>query len=421
MTLAHLLDADPAGRDLAVLVALRGPPDRRLRESLAPWHPRIRVRHLVDPAKCDADGPPPDPDRATLLLRPGVAPPRDLLARLAALAPAPTAPMALGCRPIPDDAPRRPGLFGTVLRPLDCAAACAGPDAGPAGGALIPAGLRHDFGHDDGWPRRDPDALPRLPGLGLAGRPAPTPAPPPSARLDDLVDLHAGRPAVIVGNGPSLTAAALAALARPGVVTFAFNGAWRLHRAGRLTPTWHVVEDRRVITEEAAALAALDWCPLILPADHAGLLPPDGDGLRLPLPVDWSWYDPRDRRPAPGFASTGLGPLHAGQTVAYLALQLAFLMGCDPVTAVGLDLDYRLPPSARITGPVVTSGGPDPNHAAPAYFGPGRTWHLPKPDRMRAAVRHAARVYAAHGRRLDLRSAPSASFGPGPKRCAGSG
>jgi hypothetical protein len=214
--------------------------------------------------------------------------------------------------------------------------------------------------------------------------------------LTDLVDRHAGAPAVIVGNGPSLNRT------DPRwpdeTVVFAFNGAWRLHLAGRLTPTWHVVEDRLVVEEEAAALKAIDWAPLVVPRDHRDILPP-GPG-RLHVPVDWSFYDGVRAPAVPGFATTGAGPLFAGQSVAYLALQLAFLMGCDPVYLVGVDLDYRIPVSARVSGRVVTSTGPDPNHHDPAYFGPGRRWHLPKPDRMLAAFRHAAAVYAHHGRRL---------------------
>lgn len=214
--------------------------------------------------------------------------------------------------------------------------------------------------------------------------------------LVDLVGCHAGVPAVIVGNGPSLRTTDLCL--PPQAVVFAFNGAWRLHTAGRLTPHWHVVEDRLVAEEEASALRAMDWTTLVVPREHADVIPP-GPG-RMHVPVDWSYYD-SVRPPAhPGFATTAEGPLFAGQSVVYLALQLAFLMGCDPVVLLGMDLDYRLPISARFENHVVTSTAADPNHFDPEYFGPGRRWHLPKPDRMLVAFRHAAAVYARHGRRL---------------------
>jgi len=216
------------------------------------------------------------------------------------------------------------------------------------------------------------------------------------AGLSDLAGRLAGRRAFIIGNGPSLAAMDLAPLS--GEVTFAFNGVWRLR--DRLTPKVHVVEDRLVAEEEAAALSALDPATLlVLPTDHADVIPPARG--RLHVPVDWSYYDPLRPPREPGFTTdVAAGRLHAGQTVAYLALQLAFLMGCDPVVVLGVDLDYRIPSGAHHDGLVITSTAADPNHFDPAYFGPGRRWHLPKPDRMMVAWRRAARVYADHDRRL---------------------
>jgi len=417
LTLAHLLDADPLGLGPPIGVVLTGGIDRRLREALTPWAPRIRYRQV---AHAGID---PEPlygaDLSTLVIRPGVIPPLDLYARLATLDPWPARPMALGCGPVPRETPRRPGCFGSILRPLRDLVAGPTTHRGVLGAVLVPAGARIGTDLLDGTA-----GLPWLDDIVVAGHPAPhgggggvSPG-----TLDDLVGLHAGQPAVLIGNGPSLADLDLKALQTGAAVTFAFNGAWRLHQAARLTPTWHVVEDRRVAAEEAVDLAAIDWAPLVLPTDHADLIPPANG--RFHVAVDWSWYAANDCRPVPGFATTAKGPLHAGQSVAYLALQLAFLMGCDPVMMVGFDLDYQIPISARVTGWAVTSGGPDPNHfsietsgeetpegetsggeASGGYFGPGRSWHLPKPDRMLAAFRHAGAVYAAHGRRL-INAAP---------------
>jgi len=401
LTLAHLLDADPLGLGPPIGVALAGGVDRRLREALTPWTPRLRHCQIacagIDPEPLYGAG------LSTLVIRPGVIPPLDLYARLAALDPWPAHPVALGCAPIPKQTPRLPGCFGTVLRPLRDLTTGPAMNRSSPGVVLFPAGTRIEIDLLD-----EIAGLPWLDDIAVAGHPAPhgdggaSPGP-----LDDLVGLHTGQAAVLIGNGPSLATLDLKALQTGNAVTFAFNGAWRLHQTGHLTPTWHVVEDRRVAAEEAADLAAIDWAPLVLPTDHADLIPPANG--RFHVPVDWSWYAANDCRPAPGFATTAEDPLHAGQSVAYLALQLAFLMGCDPVLMVGFDLDYQVPISARVTGRAVTSGGPDPNHfsiktaegeASGGYFGPGRSWHLPKPDRMLAAFRHAGAVYAAHGRRL---------------------
>ena len=47
-----------------------------------------------------------------------------------------------------------------------------------------------------------------------------------------------------------------------------------------------------------------------------------------------------------------------------------------------------------------TSGGDDPNHFHPDYFGKGYRWHNPRLDRMELAYRKAKRVFEADGRRV---------------------
>lgn len=382
LTLAHLLDADPGEAGPPVLVSSSMPADRCLRDALGPFGGRVRLVPEIP-----ANRPVADP---TLRLRPGVIPPTDLLEALAGPEPWARGVRALWCQPVSPSNPvaEIPGLFGVSLRPVSLAdLSRTVPGSRPVGGLLLPSGT---------IPPADWGAVRPAAGLGLAGTPAPAGGRSMGPGYHDLADLHAECLAVIVGNGPSLVTTDLTHFS--DAVIFAFNGAWRLRATGRLIPTWHVVEDRLVAEAEAATLCALGDAGLIVPRDHADLIPP-GPG-RLHAPVDWSWY--RENAPAarPGFATTVHDPLYAGQSVAYLALQLAFVMGCDPVIMVGMDLDYRVPPSARVAGRVVTSTADDPNHFDADYFGPGRRWHLPKTDRMLIAFRHAARVYATHGRRL---------------------
>lgn len=395
-------------------VVLRDGPDRRLRGALAPWSPRISLAEAgPGPAAAGPVG------RPTLLLCPGVILPAEALAALEAVMVGLSAPQCLVCRSgqYGDHAGtgRSPGLFGITLQSPGLASSGRAPPGpgggGPVGAVLLPAGAM-PLDPADGAAVA---ALPRLEAPGLRGAPVP-PGVGSDDRpcLGDLVDSQSGCPAIVVGNGPSLRdrdvavlARSLAAEAQGEATLVTLNGAWRAWRewtGPRARPLWHVVEDRLVAEAEAAALRGLSQSPgpgptLILPQDHADLVP-SGPG-RLLVPVDWSWYGPAGwTQPHPGFATTADGPLHAGQTVVYLAVQLAFLAGCDPVVLVGMDLDYRLPPSARVRGRVVTSTRGDPNHHPAGAYGPGRHWHLPKPDRMLAALRHAAAVYTAHGRRL---------------------
>ncbi len=396
-TLAHILDSCPLATP-RVWIWLVGGWSRRPREALAPWSPAVRLVENAPAHPVAAEA----PEAPCVLLRAGVTANPQALAqetvRTAGRGPRllRTGPECSG-PPGPGDG-TRPGLFGSLAR--------APVNHGAAGGVLVPAGtsradlaalLTDDVAAWTGLPEAadDDEATPGL----LSGAPAP-PGPDGSPEgLAALAGRHTGQPALILGNGRSRPDPRT--IADPGPVTFAFNGAWRLGPYDAPTPDWLLIEDRLVAEDEAAALTAAPAPPpLILPTDHGDLLPP-GPG-RLHARIDWSFYR-ADRPPArPGFATRPQCRLHAGQTVVYLALQVAFVMGCDPVILTGMDLDYRLPPPrhARLDGRVVTASGPDPNHFDAAYFGPGRRWHLPKTDRMLVALRHAADMYAQHGRRL---------------------
>ena len=92
---------------------------------------------------------------------------------------------------------------------------------------------------------------------------------------------------------------------------------------------------------------------------------------------------------------------YGGGTVTYILLQLAFLMGCDPVYLIGVDHDYVIPPSAvSRDGVIYTSKGADPNHFDPGYFGEGKRFHHPRTERMERSYIRALEAYEEAGRRV---------------------
>ena len=66
--------------------------------------------------------------------------------------------------------------------------------------------------------------------------------------------------------------------------------------------------------------------------------------------------------------------LNEGNTVTYVALQIAFHLGFRKVALVGCDHNFTS------TGPAhkeVIADGDDPNHFDPTYFSGGNKWQLP--------------------------------------------
>ena len=65
-----------------------------------------------------------------------------------------------------------------------------------------------------------------------------------------------------------------------------------------------------------------------------------------------------------------------------------------------MDFSYTIPPDAEQSGDVIVSRSVDPNHFHPDYFGPGKTWHDPKLDRVLVNYRLADELFRATGREI---------------------
>lgn len=90
-----------------------------------------------------------------------------------------------------------------------------------------------------------------------------------------------------------------------------------------------------------------------------------------------------------------------GGTVTYLLLQLAAIMGCDPIILLGIDFNYTIPRSIRHLGEGrLMSTEDDLNHFFPEYFGKGRKWHDPHLPRMRVAYLSAEKASRKLGFRI---------------------
>lgn len=100
---------------------------------------------------------------------------------------------------------------------------------------------------------------------------------------------------------------------------------------------------------------------------------------------------------AKGFARDAFWGVDTGNTVTYVALQLAFHMGFTDVALVGCDHNFAQ------TGPenkVVSADGEDKSHFDPNYFSGGVKWQLPDLFKSEVAYMTAKKQYEAHGRRV---------------------
>jgi len=101
--------------------------------------------------------------------------------------------------------------------------------------------------------------------------------------------------------------------------------------------------------------------------------------------------------------------LYTGWTVTYMLLQIAVIMGCNPIYLVGVDYDYKIPEKMK-----VGSRWSDPesaSHFIPNYCGAreGRVWGLPNFSKTDASYKCAANWAKAKGIRI-LNAAPGSKL-----------
>ncbi len=205
--------------------------------------------------------------------------------------------------------------------------------------------------------------------------------------LEIFRNKHLGQAAWIVGNGPSLNQMDLAPLRDS--VTFCMNRIYLGVEKFGFTPMYYTVEDVFVAEDTPQEIDSLPYVKF-LPEDLKYCLA-GGENV--------CWVNFIRRYPDfPRFTENASEMIYWGSTVTYLAIQLAWHMGCAPILLIGVDFNYVVPDYA--TGPEITSRGNDVNHFHPDYFGPGKRWHHPRLDLVEKAYKMAGEHIEACGRRI---------------------
>ncbi len=207
--------------------------------------------------------------------------------------------------------------------------------------------------------------------------------------MRDFKAIHSGRRCWIVGNGPSLNLMNLAPLRDE--ITFGMNCIFLGFDKFGFRPTYYTVEDNFVAEDNRREIDALTGMVKFLPQDL---------GYCLSNGPHTCWVNfVRRYAPYPQFSADAADKVYWGSTVTYLAIQLAYFMGCDPIYLIGVDFDYTVPAYAQ-GQEEITSREEDMNHFHPAYFGPGKRWHHPRLDRVLPSYALAQEFLTRQGRRI---------------------
>ena len=210
-------------------------------------------------------------------------------------------------------------------------------------------------------------------------------------RLAALKDIHAGKRAFIIGNGPSLKQTDLSKLKCE--LTFGMNRIYLMFAELGFSTTYLSVVNDLVIEQTAADLAALKMPKFLTWRSRRFFEPAQFEGAKygnLPTFL-YTTYD------SPRFSRDVRGRVWEGATVTYVTMQLAFHMGIQEVILIGVDHNYTTTGKPNTT---ITSQGDDPNHFSGQYFGKGFRWQLPDLETSEIAYRMARQSYESAGRRI---------------------
>jgi len=204
-------------------------------------------------------------------------------------------------------------------------------------------------------------------------------------RLTALKDIHKGKRAFIIGNGPSLKKMDLTKL--KDEITFCMNRFYLAFEELGFMMSYLCVSNDLVVEQFANDLMAQSIPKFIAWRSH-GHFPQDMLLKEIPTFVYTSYTGPR-------FTGDVRGRVWEGATVTNLALQLAFHMGIEKAILIGVDHNFKDKGEANKT---VISQGDDPNHFDPRYFGKGIKWQLPDLDTSEIGYAFARDAYRKAGR-----------------------
>ncbi len=206
-------------------------------------------------------------------------------------------------------------------------------------------------------------------------------------RLAALQDIHKGKRAFVIANGPSLRQTDMSKL--KDEFTFGMNRIYLMFPDLGFSTTYLTVVNDLVVEQTASDLAALSL-PTFIAWRSRRHFPRHASISQVPIFLYTSYTGPR-------FSTDVRGRVWEGATVTNVTLQLAFHMGFQQVILIGVDHNYTATGKPNTT---VVSQGDDPNHFSPSYFGKGFRWQLPDLETSEVGYAMARDAYRNAGREL---------------------
>lgn len=211
-------------------------------------------------------------------------------------------------------------------------------------------------------------------------------------------DKHRGRRCFILGNGPSLKKMDLSRL--KGEITIGSNGVYKAFGEWGWKTSYLLFEDVEQLELRRRDVPRITGTVVLAALYNAYAFRAGKDTIFMNVrPADEAYW-----KEGPLFSTDFPHIVYLGSTVTYIALQLAYHLGCDPVYLIGVDHDYgELPdhfPPGKIT---ITEENIDlvrGLHFTDRYYRVGDQIGVPNVAYQERAYTRAEQAFEASGRKV---------------------
>lgn len=204
-----------------------------------------------------------------------------------------------------------------------------------------------------------------------------------SEELLKLKNSWAGKPAIIVGNGPSLRKTPLDEFS--GVNSIGMNKINLIFDDVIWRPSIITVVNRHVIDQNRDFYCRSN-IPIFIAWQNRYFL------RKIKTPKNIKFFLNSNKL---YFSEAFDQEAGAGATVTFKALQLAYFLGANPVIIVGVDHTFQAAGEAH---KLVKKIGDDQDHFHPNYFADGVKWNLPDLDTSELGYKLALEEFVKKGR-----------------------
>jgi hypothetical protein len=195
--------------------------------------------------------------------------------------------------------------------------------------------------------------------------------------------IYAGKPMLIVGNGPSLNDTPLEEFI--GVPSIGMNKIDLIYSRTRWRPSMIFCSNTMVVKQHKDSFESTT-IPLYLSWKSSWLMRKNNPKI--------FYYNTYLKDDFQVDAARGIG---LGATVTYAALQFAYYMGANPIVLVGIDHTFDKSADSLV---YEKREGIDVNHFDPNYFPSGSSWGLPLLGVSEENYVEARQVFELDGRNI---------------------